>query len=288
MRRLFISAVSALTALTALSGGALPAAEPVAHRDVFYTKAKDPLQALDIYSPAEGQNHPVVVWIHHGAWRMGDKSLVAIGPKSFTQKGYVLAFINHRLLPQVTLKDSVADVAKSLRWLHEHAAEYRGDPNSIVLIGDSSGGHLAALVCTDDRYLKAEGLDLSFIKGCVPKDIPAYDVPRQIAEGGSEGWVANLKRNFGESTKNQRELSPVTHIAAGKNIPPFLLLHIASQKDEAAQARWMESKLKAAGVPVRVYATGGKVHDSLGHLDDKSSLSTQEFWKFLSQVTSPK
>jgi hypothetical protein len=47
-------------------------------------------------------------------------------------------------------------------------------------MGHSAGAHLAALVCTDDRYLKAEGLPLSVLRGCVPVDTAVYDVKKQI------------------------------------------------------------------------------------------------------------
>lgn len=286
MRRRFISAVSALAALTALSTSTLPAAEPVAHRDVFYTEAKDKLQALDIYSPIEGKNHPVVVWIHGGGWKKGDKASLQKKPQAFTQNGYVLISINHRLLPAVTLKESMADIAKSLRWVHEHAAEYRGDPNAVIVLGHSAGAHLAALICTDDRYLKAEGLDLSFIKGCAPLDVSAYDIPKRMADGGSEGITANFKSVFGESEESQRDFSPVTHIAPGKHIPPFLIFHVASRDDTKAQAHWLEGKLKAAGISARVHAAEGKTHGSIGSdLGNESDIPTQELWKFLSQVT---
>src|SRR5947199_851646 len=68
----------------------------------------------------------------------------------------------------------------SFVWTHDHAKDYGGDPDTILVMGHSAGAQLAALVCTDDRYLKAEGLPLSVIKGCVPVDGDTYDVMMQI------------------------------------------------------------------------------------------------------------
>ena len=45
------------------------AAMPEVHRDLFYTEAKHKLQSLDVYSPASGKDHPVIVWIHGGGWK---------------------------------------------------------------------------------------------------------------------------------------------------------------------------------------------------------------------------
>ena len=63
---------------------------------------------------------------------------------------------------------------------HEHVAEHGGDPKRLFVMGHSAGAQLAALICTDDRHLKAEGLSLGIIKGCVPVDGDTYDVPAMI------------------------------------------------------------------------------------------------------------
>src|SRR5260370_7210381 len=71
----------------------------------------------------------------------------------------------------------VKDVAKSVHWVDDHIAEYGGDPKRLLIMGHSAGAQLAALICTDDRYLKAEGLSLAITKGCLPVDGDTYDVP---------------------------------------------------------------------------------------------------------------
>src|SRR5262249_33748288 len=143
-----------------------------------------------------------------------------------------------------------------------HAREYGGDPNSILVMGHSAGAHLAALVCTDDRYLKAEGLPLSIIKGCVPVDVSAYDIPKRFKEGGSVP-AATFKQVFGETEGSHRELSPVMHVAKGKNIPSFLILHVADRPETRAQSQWFAEKLKEAGVSARVVAAEGKTHGTI-------------------------
>ena len=128
------------------------------------------------------------------------------------------------------------DVAKAIHWVHDHAQDYGGDPNSIVVMGYSGGAHLAALVCTDDRYLKAEGLSFSIIRGCVPIDVGYYDVPKLLKDSGVEP-PDSFKSYFGGTEDAQRDLSPVTHVAKGKNIPPFLILHCADRAETKRNPR---------------------------------------------------
>ena len=79
-------------------------AEPKVHKDLNYAASKDKKQTLDVYAPAEGKNHPVVVWVHGGGWQRGDKSEVDAKPKAFVAKGYVFVSVNYRLLYDVTSK----------------------------------------------------------------------------------------------------------------------------------------------------------------------------------------
>src|SRR5207302_1794155 len=149
-------------------------------RDIPYADPADALQVLDVYSPRDAKHLPVVFWIHGGGWQTGDKTSVQIKPQAFVDKGFVFVSTNYRLLPSVDMAAIVRDIAKSIRWVHEQIAGYGGDPQRLFIMGHSAGAQLAALVSIDDRYLKAEGLSLAIIKGCVPVDGDTYDVPAII------------------------------------------------------------------------------------------------------------
>src|ERR1700693_3063880 len=138
--------------------------EPKVQRGIPYAEPKNERQMLDVYAPTTGKNMPVVVWIHGGGWRRGDKADVHNKPKAFTEKGFVLVSISYRFVPNVTVDQIAGDVAKAIRWTHDHAKDYGGDPNTIIVAGPSAGAQLAALICTDDRYLEAEKLSLVIIK----------------------------------------------------------------------------------------------------------------------------
>jgi acetyl esterase/lipase len=104
------------------------AAEPRVHRDLPYAEPKEYRRTLNVFTSTENKNAPVVVWIHGGGWQRGDKSDVANKPWAFVDRGFVFVAINYRFVPHVTMKQIAQDVAKAMRWSHDHAKDYGGDP----------------------------------------------------------------------------------------------------------------------------------------------------------------
>ncbi len=108
-------------------------------RDIPYADPAHELQVLDVYAPPGARDRPVVFWIHGGGWQTGDKSEIQRKPRSFTDKGFVFVSTNYRLLPEVDMETIVRDVARSIRWVHDHIAEYGGDPDRLLVMGHSAG-----------------------------------------------------------------------------------------------------------------------------------------------------
>src|SRR5687768_16865169 len=143
---MLLATVSSLTfALGQPQAGA--SAKVNVKRDIPYAESSDPRQKLDIYAPEGAKNLPVVFWIRGGGWQAGDRSSVQIKPRAFVEKGFVFVSTGYRLLPNVEMVTIFRDVAKSVRWVHDHIAEYGGDPKRILVMGHSAGAQLAALIC---------------------------------------------------------------------------------------------------------------------------------------------
>jgi acetyl esterase/lipase len=260
-------------------------------RDVRYASAHE-RQVLDVYAPAEARNLPVVFWIHGGGWQAGDKGMVSLKPKAFTDAGFVFVSTNYRLLPAVGMADIVRDVAASIRWVHGNIGRHGGDPNRLLIMGHSAGGQLAALICTDHRHLKAEGLSAAMIKGCVPVDADTFDIPAIIEVAETRWRVHGLppskyghREKFGNDPAKHRDFSAVTHVAKDRSIPPFLILHVAEHPDTTAQARRFAAVLEKAAVPVTVVGvretTHNKLNDQLGEPQDTA---TKALWTFVREV----
>lgn len=279
---------TAVLLIVSSSTAPVVAAEPKVVRDLAYAEPKSEKQTLDVYASAEGKALPVVVWIHGGGWQAGDKKEVDKKPQAFVDKGFVFVSVNYRLLPSVDMATIVGDVAKSIRWVSDHIAEYGGDPKSLFIMGHSAGAQLAALICTDERYLKAEGLSLTIAKGCVPVDGDTYDIPAMIDTAETRRRVHGLpqakyghREKFGNDPAKHRDFSAVTHVAKDKGIPPFLILHVAEHPDTSAQAQRLGNAFKDAGLPATVFGgretTHNKINADLGLPDDPATKALLAF-----------
>ena len=284
-----LGSVAGLTAAPAVADQ--PDIAPTAANLPYATPAHE-RQVLDIYAPPGAKNLPVVLWIHGGGWQAGDKTSVQLKPRTFVAKGFVFVSTNYRLLPHVEMAVIFQDIAKSLGWVHKNIVRHGGDPTRIIVGGHSAGAQLAALICVDDRYLKAEGVPFAALKGCFPVDGDTYDIPAIIETAETRLRVHGMpmpkyghRLKFGNDPALHRDYSAVTHVAKGKGIPPFLILHVADHPDNAMQARRFEAALKGAGVPVKNFGgretNHGRINAELGLPDDPA---TKVLFEFVTEV----
>jgi len=263
------------------------AAQDVA-KDVPYAEPALDRQVLDITAPKDAKNLPVIFWIHGGGWQAGDKAEVKEKPRAFVERGFIFVSTNYRLLPKVEMLTIFQDVAKSLGWVYRNIAARGGDPNRIFVMGHSAGAQLAALMCTDERYLKAEGVPFSAIRGCVPVDGDTYDLPAMIETvetrlraHGEPPPKFGHRVKFGNDPEKLRDYSAVTHVEKGKGIPPFLILYVADHPDTSAQARRLLRALKEADVPAAAFGAKetnhNRLNDNLGVPDAPAWKAVEEF-----------
>ena len=92
-------------------------AEFVLKRDIPYAEPAVERQVLDVYSPVNAKDVPVIFWIHGGGWQTGDKSAVQLKPQAFVDQGFVFVATNYRLLPNVEMGTINRDIAKSIHWV---------------------------------------------------------------------------------------------------------------------------------------------------------------------------
>ncbi len=265
-RRFLLSAAAALAA-----GSAGAQARPVAQTLVYAQRpgAQANLTSLDLYRIAapSARPAPLVAFIHGGGWRIGDKSNPGAGAEKaafFAARGVALASLNYRLSPDVIHPAHIEDVAAGLAFLIDNAAAHGCDPARIYVMGHSAGAHLAALVATDARRLGAHGKSLGALRGVVLLDGAGYDVSAQMdALAGRQSILSDMYRAaFGDDPALWADASPVGHVAPGKGIAPFLIVH-TDRAPAVRQSQTLAAVLRAAGVKARLYRARGLSHSDV-------------------------
>ena len=225
-------------------------------RDIIYRKdLKDTKgwNKLDLYLP-KTKGFATLIWIHGGGLHSGDKTKIAEVAKRFVAEGYGVASVNYRLYPKAKYPTQIQDVAKAFAWVHSNIADKDGNPNQIFIAGGSAGGHLTALLGTDDSFLKEHGLKKSTIRGSIPIS-GLMDVSRVGRERRKGIW--------GDDPKIHRAASPLYH--ASKDAPPILLLHAEHDTaDRRKQNQEMYDALKKAGHPnVTIHELKNRTHNDI-------------------------
>jgi acetyl esterase/lipase len=207
-------------------------------KDVSYYEGKGADRTrhkLDLFLPRGKNNFPVIVFVHGGAWMYGDKSAAglysAVG-RCLAENGVGAVLPNYRLSPRVKHPEHVKDVARAFAWTHKNIADHGGDPGRLFVGGHSAGGHLAALLATDETYLKAEGLTRRSVRGVIAVS-GVYRIPDKLSLdmpqlGGLPAGKLDLGFNpfnvvFGKDSKARESASPVAHVGPG--LPPFLIVY---------------------------------------------------------------
>lgn len=265
------------------SANAPPAIKPT--QSFLYGADRE--QGLDYWRTQSDSAAPLILFVHGGGWQHGSKDN-ATGtwkPTHYLAEGYNFASIDYRLVPRARVEDQAADVAAALKALLDRADALGIDRTRVVLMGHSAGAHLVALVGTDPRYLEGVGLSLADVRGVVPIDGAAFDVPRPMREGPPMAQSLYIDA-FGKDAERQRALSPFHH-AAAPNAGRFFLPHV-QRPDGIVQSRELAAALQAAGTPAEtlsVPGTGLEGHAEINRrMGDPSYAATADVDRWLKSV----
>lgn len=242
---------------------------------------------LDLYLPKGVENPPLILFIHGGGWKSGDrkncKLAWAVG------HGYALASIEYRLSQEALFPAQIHDCKGTLRWLRAHAADYGYDASKVIVAGTSAGGHLAALMGTsgDVGALDGETVDhlkqSSRVQGIIdyygPTDFlkRSRDHPAKTEEPNGSVYKL-LGGAVKENQEAARAASPITYV--GKDDPPLLILHGSDDKTvHLSQSEVFAEKYHATGLEVKLQVEPGKGHG----LKEPSEAEQETVLAFLKQ-----
>ena len=224
---------------------ATTAGEVTVVRDVAY--GADRKQRFDVYAPKGVRNAPVILMVHGGAWRIGDKrskGVVENKVARWSRAGIIVISVNYRMLPGTDPVEQARDVARALAAAQAHMAEWGGDPSRVVLMGHSAGAHLVALI--DANPALATALGARAWLGAVILDSAALDIVYTMERPHAAFYDAA----FGADRAYWREASPYHHLAAGAR--PLLMVCSSRRRDSCLAARRLATKATSAGVRAEV------------------------------------
>jgi acetyl esterase/lipase len=221
--------------------------------------AFDPEMAtrLDVYSPPTGTAHPVLVFVHGGAWKDYHKELFAPLAMKLLPEEMVVVIPDYTLYPHAGYEQMAGEMAAAVSWTLERIDRYGGDPQRVILAGHSSGAHLAGLVMTDPRFLAAHGHSSEEICGLIGMS-GVYDVEAEYDYWAARGPSPRLIERVMGGKEQFAVASPIRHVRAG--LPPTLLIH--GEKDKTVPVRIgiaFDEALRAAGSrsELKIYAGAG-------------------------------
>lgn len=226
----------------AASASSASGAEVTKIADVAYGPAS--AQKLDVYAPAAAKGAPVIVMVHGGAWRMGDKArdgVVTAKVGHFVPRGYVFVSIDYRMLPEAGPLAQAEDVARALAFVQSKAASFGGDSRRVVLMGHSAGAHLIALLAAAPEIVTKAGATPAM--ATIALDSAAYDVPAIM----TARHLPLYDRAFGNDPAEWRRVSPIDRLATGRAPAPMLLVCSSRRDDSCAQARSFAERVGGLG-----------------------------------------
>ncbi|HEX6889515.1 MAG TPA: alpha/beta hydrolase [Chryseolinea sp.] len=262
------------------------------HKDIVYAKVDGKELKLDLYLPSDPATRGLLVFVHGGAWRGGSKDGV---PKIFPDNGIPTASLEFRQSPEAKFPAQIYDIKAAIRFLRASASTYGYTAEKIVIVGSSSGGHLAALTGVTNGNSELEGkigdnLQQSSSVQAIIDYYGATNLTTILAQSTPFGLNVRkpaLELLLGSEPDKNIELaklaSPVFHVDA--NDPPLLIFH--GEQDAQMpinQSHELEGAYKKSNLDVRFEVVYGAAHGGdLFYTPDRVKLAIDFIKKHLAK-----
>jgi acetyl esterase/lipase len=238
-------------------------------RNLPYVTDGHPRQVLDLYLPGGNLPLPLVIWVHGGAFRVGDKADKL--PTPSLSRGYAVASLNYRLSQHALWPAQILDVKAAVRWLRAHAGQYTLDPTRFAAWGESAGGHLVAMLGATGHVAAwevGEHLEQSSRVQAVVDYFGPTDFRQMDAHRLPEGMVHDLADSpeselvggpIQARPERVADANPITYVTP--DAPPYLVIH--GERDPLVphhQSELLVAALARAGVEHTFYTVPGAGH----------------------------
>lgn len=195
--------------------------------NIVYHTANNWDAKLDVYTPVAPGPHPTVLHIHGGGWVGGTRESVELRALPYLEMGFAVVNVSYRLARVSEAPAAVEDCRCALRWIVNNAKEYGLDPNRIIVMGYSAGGHLAL---TTGMLTPAAGFDRQCTAGQQEAKAAAIvnwygiaDVVDLLEGANSRSYAVGWLGSRPDRAEVAKRVSPMSHIR--KDLPPILTIH---------------------------------------------------------------
>lgn len=253
---------SRLIAALLLLGQFAPAqaGTPPTRSDIPYGPA--PEQRFDLYAPPLSKEAPLILMVHGGAWRLGDKEMGRVVDNKVARwvpRGIAFASINYRMQPKAPPLEQARDVARALAAVQREAENLGIDRDNIVLMGHSAGAHLIALLASRPELRDEAGA--SPWRGTVLLDSGALDVPAIM----NARHLPLYDRAFGNNPADWLAASPYQQLQQAT--APILAICSSRRARACEQAGRFVTKAQGLGTQAALLPldkTHGEINAQLG------------------------
>ncbi|MDQ3038576.1 MAG: alpha/beta hydrolase [Pseudomonadota bacterium] len=228
--------------------------------DLTVNFAPDLDLSMDVYRPRtmQGRQVPVVVFFYGGSWRRGERAQYKFVGQRLADNGVLAVVTDYRTYPRAIFPAFMDDAARAVRHVKDHAAGWGGDPKRVFIAGHSAGAQIAALLATDPRYLKMQGIQPQQLAGVIGISGPYdFEVTGNLVDvfGSPSLWPRAQAINFVDGDE-----------------PPFLLIHGTGDKVvEHADSVQLAEKLRSKGIAatLKLLPDAGHLQPLAGFYDPK-------------------
>lgn len=235
--------------------------------DLVYAQYGKRAMHLDLVRPKGTLKVPVVVIIHAGGWRSGEKNMDRHIAYELSRNGFATVCVEYRLSMEARYPAGVQDIKTAIRWVRANATKYNMQSNKIAVFGTSAGGQLAALIGSENgtvKYYETGGYKQysDIVQATVDMDGVLAFIHPESSEGQDQpGKLSAATLWFGVSVKENQapfnEASALTHV--GKQTTPFLFVNSAQPRFHAGRDDMMK-KLDALGIYNEVHTIDNTPH----------------------------
>jgi acetyl esterase/lipase len=253
--------------------------------NVVYTRVNDWDGRMDLYlPPAQGAPTPVIINIHGGGWNHGAKEEQG-GFTPYFKAGFAVANIEYRLTSQATAPAAIEDTRCALIYLIKNAKELHLDPNKIIIMGGSAGGHLALMGgLLQNNHLfdsNCSGVENVKVAAIIDKygiaDVNDWAYGPYIKSKSATNWLG-AKKDDQEFIKS---VSPIHWVK--KTSPPVFIVHgDADPTVPYQESVALHEALVKAGVKTEFITIPGGLH---GKFDkDQNNMLNDAIFKFINEL----